>query len=250
MTTLELPPTPATPLAPEPEPTAHGPRMLVVSVNLMPEEVLAARRGRATKGYVLLGLGIVFFLLTAGYGFSWWQTSSARGDLSSAQAQAAALVAQQQQFQPLVTAQGQATNIQQSLGRVMAGDLPWSKLLGSIRGEAQHGVTITGVTGTVTVGGTTGPTSVMSSGLGVLNQTGQLQVGTLTITGNAPDKNSVAAFVDRLAKVKGLAAAFPASVTGTRGKLTYSVSVVLTSDALGGRFALPTGTTPGATGGN
>lgn len=220
--------------------------MLGIAANLMPNEVLVARRARSLKGYVVLGLAAMVLLLTAAFGFSWWQTSSAQSDLKAAQSQTAALLQQQAKFQPLVTAQGEASKVQQTLGQVMAGDLPWSKLLASVHSQAQHGVTVDGINGTVTVGGSSGAAVLgATSGLGVLNQSGQQQIGTLTITGTAPDKNSVAAFVDRLGQVKGLAAAFPASVTGPRGKLTYSVNVILTSQALGGRFTLPVGTPTG-----
>ena len=69
--------------------------------------------------------------------------------------------------------------------------------------------------------------------------------GTVAINGSAPSKGAVAAFVDRLAGIRGLAAAFPASVAGSNGQFTFSVNVLLTSDALGGRFALKTSTTGG-----
>jgi Tfp pilus assembly protein PilN len=247
MTTLEVPPSPRVPAAPPAaEPGARTPRMVSIAANLMPNEVLVARRARSMKGYVVLGLAGVVLLLTAAYGYSWWQTSSAQSDLKAAQSQTAALLQQQAKFQPLVNAQAAAAKVEQTLGRVMAGDLQWSKLLENVRSQAQHGVTVDGINGTVTVGGSSGTAALgATSGLGVLNQTGQLQIGTLTITGTAPDKNSVAAFVDRLGKVKGLAAAFPASVTGPRGKLSYSVNVILTSEALGGRFILPVATPTG-----
>jgi hypothetical protein len=71
----------------------------------------------------------------------------------------------------------------------------------------------------------------------VLNQSGKLQVGSLTIIGTAPDKNAVAAYIDSLAKVAGLAAPYPASLATTGHTLTFSASVIITSDALGGRYA-------------
>jgi hypothetical protein len=62
-------------------------------------------------------------------------------------------------------------------------------------------------------------------------------VGSLTIAGTSKDKRSVADYADRLAKVKGLTAPFITSVTALGGKVTFTVNVLITSDALGGRYA-------------
>ncbi|MDT4913829.1 MAG: hypothetical protein QOC66_2957 [Pseudonocardiales bacterium] len=244
MTTLERAAQPAPP--PHPGPMPASARSVTVFADLMPDEVLAGRRGRAMKRRVLIGLVSVVLLLTAGYAFSWVQTHNAEGDLSAAQARAAGLVHRQQDFTPLVKAQAESTQIQQTLAKLMTGDLQWSKLLESIRNTAQSGVGITGVTGDVTAGAATAGGAPTPDGLSVLNQTGEVQVGLLTINGTASDKNAVAAFVDRLGKLRGLAAAFPASVTTTTGKVTFSVNVILTSKALGGRYAVK----PATPGGN
>jgi Tfp pilus assembly protein PilN len=242
MTTLATPP-PAQAAAPP----GGTPGFVSVFADLMPEEVVASRHARVVKRYVLVGLAAVLFLLAAGYGATWFQTRSAEDDLTSTQQLATALQLKQQEFQPLVIAQRQSSQIQQTIGKLMAGDLQWTHLLDDLRASARQDISFTGLTGTVAAGGATGAGAVgAAGGLGVLNQSGQLQVGTLTITGTAPDKNSVAAFVDRLGKIPGLAAAFPASVTSTDGKASFSVSVIITSEALGGRFT----PTSGATGGH
>ena len=247
MTTLveSPPPTPAPAAAPAAA-TPAGLRAVGVFANLMPDEVVASRRARVVKRYVLLGLAAVLFLLATAFGLTWWQTQSAQGDLSAAQDQATALQHRQREFQPLVTAQGQSTQIHTILGKLMVGDLQWTHLLDTVRASAK-GISITGLTGAVTVGAAAPVTGApgTSGGITVLNQTGQLQVGTMTISGIARDKNAVAAFVDTLGKVPGLAAAFPASVASTNGKLTFSVEVILTSDALGGRFTPKPATTGG-----
>lgn len=236
---------PAEPAPPPVEASGQSRQRVVrISANLMPGEVIGKRRGRTMQRRVLLGLALLLVLLIAGYGFTWLQTHNANDELAAAQQKAVALAAQQQQFAPLVDAQREAAQIQQTLGQLMAGDLQWSKLLDEIRSKAVDGVSVAGVTGTVTTNNAAAAPGV-SDGLGVLNQTGEAQVGTVTITGTAPSKNTVAQFVDRLGTVRGLAAAFPASVTSDTGKLTFSVNVLLTSKALGGRFTVPTGTTEG-----
>jgi Tfp pilus assembly protein PilN len=80
----------------------------------------------------------------------------------------------------------------------------------------------------------------------LLNDTGKTVVGTLTITGTSHDKRSLAAFVDRLAAVRGMTVPLPASITAAQSPLTYSISALITADALGGRF---TSTPPAPVGG-
>jgi Tfp pilus assembly protein PilN len=243
MTILDRRPVPARP--PVEHPSAPMPRMLAVRADLLPAEIVVSRRERATKRRVVIGLALVLASLIAGYGFSWLQTHNANDDLSAAQNQIVTLTQKQQEFGPLVQAQAKSAQVQDMLSGLMAHDLDWAKLLAEVRSKASGGVAVANITGTVSNGAAVGAVSPTSSGLGVLNASGQAQVGTLTISGTAPSKDAVAAFVDRLGGVTGLAAALPANVAGNGGQYTYSVNVLLTSDVLGGRFMPKTSTTEG-----
>lgn len=240
-----LTPRPSPRPSPGPMYTTSGPvRFVAIRADLLPEELITSRRVVRLKRKVVIGLAGLLVLLIAWYALSAWGTSGAKDALSAAQHKAVTLQNQQKQYQPLVTAQGQATQISTALTQLMAGDVQWKSMLAKVRSSAKNGVTVDSVNASMTAGAAGAGQTPTAGGLSVLNQSGKQQVGTLTITGSAPDKNAVAAYVDTLAKVKGLAAPFPASVTGVGGKLTYSVSVIITSDALGGRYA-PKTTTPG-----
>lgn len=243
MTILDRRSAPARPPA-EP-PSGPMPRMLAVRADLLPDEIVVGRWERATQRRVIIGLALVLASLIAGYGFSWLQTHNANDDLSAAQNEIVTLTQKQQDFGPLVAAQAKTAQVQQMLGGLMANDLDWAKLLADVRSQAGNGVDVTNITATVSNVATVGSAPATGGGLGVLNASGQAQVGTLTISGSAPSKDAVAAFVDRLGGVTGLAAAFPANVAGNNGKYTYSVNVLLTSDVLGGRFTLKSSTTEG-----
>ena len=229
--------------APAPEPRAYSGRTVTIRADLLPDEVVARRRVRELKRILMLGLAALLALLVAWYGLSVLQTSQAKSDLSTAQRQTVALQRQVQAFGPLVSAQTQSTAIRSELARLMVGDLRWKDMLATLRSHAPAGVTIGNVSGTVTSGAASVTSGSSTVGLGVLNETGHQEVGTLTISGTAPDKNSVAAYIDALTKVPGLAAPFPANVTGTTGKVTFVANVIITSEALGGRYATTT-TTP------
>ena len=77
-------------------------------------------------------------------------------------------------------------------------------------------------------------------GSAVLNETCTPAVGQLTVSGTAPDKRTVAAYADELATVKGLAAPLVSTVQVQQHGVTFTVTAVSTSDALGGRYAAPT----------
>ncbi len=123
--------------------------------------------------------------------------------------------------------------IQSQLQKLMAGDLSWKTMLATLRSKAPSGVSLTTVTGNVvtSVPGGTAPASTS------LNQTGKQSVGTLIVTGTASDKRTVAAYADRLGSVKGLTAPLISNVATDNHQLTFTVNLIITSDALGGRYA-------------
>jgi Tfp pilus assembly protein PilN len=231
------------PEAPSPDPRPVSPttnRFVTIRANLLPDEIVAKRRLGELKRRMLIVLAVLLVLLIAWYALALLRTTQANSDRSSAQRKTISLQGQVQQFAPLVAAQSQSAAIKAELTKLMVGDLQWKDMLATLRNSAKGGVVITSVSGNVTSGAASVSAGVSGAGLGVLNQSGHQQVGTLTILGTAPDKNAVAAYIDALTKVTGLAAPFPASVTGQSGKLMFTANVIITSNALGGRYSTTT----------
>jgi Tfp pilus assembly protein PilN len=224
-------------------------RFVAVRANLMPSEVLSDRQVLVVRKQVLLGLVAVLVLLIGWFGLSWWQTRSANNELAAAQRQGVALQSQQTQFTPLVQAQAQIDNIRTELEQVMVGDLSWKTMLTTVRAKAPSGIGVDSITGAVSTAGKTGGTTAAGD---VLNQTGSASIGQLTIGGTAPDKKSVAAYADALTKVTGLTAPLISTVQTETTGVTFTINALITSDALGGKYAVATdGTgTPATTGGN
>jgi Tfp pilus assembly protein PilN len=219
MATTMIPPTaPVTP--------STGVRFVPVRASLMPEEVLSSRQLVVVRKRVLAALIVVAVLLIGWYGLSWWQTRSANNDLATAQHQGMQLQSQQTQFGPLVQAQAQITSIQTQLQSLMSRDLQWKALLVAVRATEPNGVGVSAITGSLD-GATTSGVPLPGSAAGV---------GTLTLTGTAPDKRTVAAYADQLAKVKGLTAPLISSVQASTRPVTFTISAALTSDAFGGRY--------------
>ena len=232
MTTLATPPA-AVGSSPDAAPFGGPPRMVRVSANLLPDTVIAARRLGKLKRKLGLGLLGLVGVLLLGYGWSWWQTHSARSDLNSAQNRNTAMHSQLSAFTPLLNAQTQQASITTNLRQVMATDIQWRDLWNSVKAKAEPGVQLTGFTAQTSLVSTSG------GGLNVLNHTGLLPIGTLSITGTATDSRAVATFVDGLAVTPGLASPIPVNVSGAKSGVAFTVSVLLTSDALGGRFSTP-----------
>jgi hypothetical protein len=227
---------PETPSAPHSPPEAI--RFPAVFANLMPDEVIAGRRARALRQRVLAGLGAMLVLLVAWYGYSILQTSNAKSDLASTNRNTSKLQSQQKQFAPLLAAQQQSAAISARLTAVMSGDLQWADLVSALRKVAPSGVDVVSVNGTMTLSSSASGNGA-GGGLNVLNRSGKQAVGTLMLGGKANDKDAVAAFVDALDKVHGVAAAFPASVDASAGGFTFTVNAIITTDALGGRYTPP-----------
>jgi Tfp pilus assembly protein PilN len=227
MATTMVPEAPAP--APRPPATPGGIRFVEVRANLLPDEVLSARQGVIVRKRVLLGIAVLVVLLIGWFGYSRWQTSSARSDLDNLQSQNLALQSQQQQFQPLVEAQTNVAAIKTELAQAMTGDLSWKTLLATLRSSAPSGLQLTNVSAQTTPSG--------SAGTGQPT-VGAQPVGTANLTGTANSKAAVAAYADRLAKAKGLATPLITNVAAaSQSSVTFSITVVITSDALGGRYS-------------
>ena len=228
-------------------PAADGTRFVAVRANLLPDEIVSARQVEVVRKQVVLGLALVVALLIAWFGFSWWQTQLANGDLDDAQHQTTALQNQQTTYGPLVNAQNQTNAIRGQLHTLLAADLPWTKMLTTIRDQAPSGVRLTGINASVSAGvPAAAPGGAATVGNGsVLNATGQQTVGQVAVSGTAGTKSAVAAYVDKLGRVPGLTAALPSAVTTSGGVVTFTINVLITSQALGGRYAVapvaPTG---------
>jgi Tfp pilus assembly protein PilN len=232
MTALLTPPD-ATPADSEP-PVREFSELIRVHANLLPEEIIAARRLVHLKRRLGIGLAALVVLLALGFGYSWWQTNNAQDDLTAEQSRSLAMTGQIQQYAPLVEAQAKTSQLQGEIATAMTGDVQWSRLIATLNKSTSGTLAVTSIDGVMDAASATVPTGGDSTN--PLNNSGLQVVGSLTITGKTPDYKSVAAFVETLSKVRGLAVVDPGSVSSDSGGYTFTVTLSLTTDALGGRF--------------
>jgi hypothetical protein len=238
--------------AARPSPVAPGQSMRFVAMraNLMPDEVIDARRTEVVRRRVLMGMGGLLAVVLIGFGTTWLQTESAKGDLSDQHHRTTALLDQQSNYAPLVNAQQETLTINTKLVQLMVGDVRWQPMYATVRSDAPAGVGITSISAqitTATAGATATPGTGGTPPYGALISTGQTTIGTLTVVGTANSEDQVAAYADRLGTQTGVVNAVIQNYDGTSRPYTFTIAAILTTDALGGRYhvANPAITTQG-----
>ena len=201
-------------------------------------EIIEGRRDRKVKRMVLSSLAAFLVLLAGWYGQATFQTWSARTDLSSAEDEAQALRVQQHDFDKVVSAQAESKSINTQLSTLLASDLRWSTMLASLRAVAPSGVQVTGVSAMLTPPDEANAGAKGAIGSRLPSMSDEETIGAVTVTGTGQSKTAVAAYVDALGKVPGLANPLLSSVTLQEATLHFIVAVDITSSALSRRFAV------------
>jgi Tfp pilus assembly protein PilN len=224
-----------------PAATEGPPRVVPIIANLMPPEVLAARRGRRARWLVLSALSVLLVVVGGWYVVTVRETAEARVELARAEDETQALTEQQRQYADVVKAQQDSQVIKAKLAALLAGDLRWSTVLSSLRAAAPEGVELTAVSASLAEPAQAG--GAPAAGDQLPSTSKAKTVGKIDITGTAPSKPQVAAYVDALAKVPNLADPYLTAVTSDESTLQFTLRVGITDTALGGRY------TPKTTGG-
>ncbi|MFG1608723.1 PilN domain-containing protein [Actinoplanes sp. NPDC049265] len=218
-------------------------RVLSITADLLPEEVVAARRARRTRGWVLAVVGMVVLALAGWYVVADRGTGDAAADLESVTAEQSRLQRKQTGYGEVVNTQSENIAITKQLKTLMANDMQWAVLIDTLRDTGQASkATVTGISATLVTDKTGAPAPALPS------TSGAATVGTITITGTAPDKPSVARYAETLNQVSTLANPYVTSVTQEKEKgkgVTFGLTVDVTTRALCGRFTTPCKTTGG-----
>jgi len=229
-------------------------RILSIGANLLPPEIMAARRTRKVRRYVLSALVVFVALVAVWYSLAAMQTSAAQDDLKAAETTAHDLERQQRSFTDLVGVQAESEAIDAQLTALLARDLQWADLLQSVQKTTPSGVLLTSISGSLTAlpQGATDSTTEDANAVGgtarLPNTSGQRLVGEITVAGTAPSEAVVADYVDALAKLKGLGNPLLGNVTVDNSRAEFTVRLDITGAALGGRYS-PKLAAPAKTGG-
>ncbi|HEX8627441.1 MAG TPA: PilN domain-containing protein [Catenuloplanes sp.] len=215
---------------------AHAMRVLPIVADLMPPEIIDARRAQRAQRAVLSALAAFAVLLCAWYGFAAYQTSVARDELAEATTESANIQREQQKYGDVTRLQAQSNAITADLTSLFGTDVRWSKLLAALRTEAPARVRVSSASATLVAGGGGAPAPAAAPVAGQ-----PAAIGSVEISGSAPDKGAVADYLEALAAVPGLANPLLASATDEDNGVQFSMRVDITAAALGGRFNEPKG---------
>lgn len=207
-------------------------RVLNISANLLPEEIVAARQARRTRGLVLVVVAAVAALCASWFGLAHHQKQQADQDLAKATAAVTDLQHDQREFTETLQVQADTKLLSEQLTAVMANDMDWAALLATLRSSGTPSdISVSGVNGQLNAAGGG------SSTANVLPGSATDTVGSLLVSGKGPDKKAVAAYVDVLGRQTVVANPYVTSVASDEsGGVSFSLRVDITRAALCGRF--------------
>ncbi|MEV6598196.1 PilN domain-containing protein [Actinoplanes sp. NPDC051346] len=212
-------------------------RLLTISASLLPDEVVARRRTRRIR---LLMIAVVVIVAAACGAWIFHANrleQQADRDLTAAMSKVAELQLKKGTYAPVVKLRNEGDELKKQLGTVMANDLDWAALLHLLRTTGPDTVVVTGITGQLDEP-SKGKKDNSSKSLPSTSKSAS--IGTMTVTGTAPDKKTVAAYVDALALKATIANPYVTSVSnsgeGDKKEVTFSIDVQIAQDALCGRF--------------
>jgi hypothetical protein len=209
-------------------------RVLTISARLLPPEIVAARQARRTRAWVIVLVALVACLCAVWFLQARYQTQQADKELTAALAEVTDLQRNQRQFAETVQVRDETATLTRELTTVMANDLSWAALLDTLRSAGTpSNIKLVSVNGALlTADGQDSATTLPSADA-------TTSIGSLLVTGAAPDKKAVAAYVDALAEESVVTNPYVTSVAvADKGGVTFSLKAAITPKSLCGRFTV------------
>lgn len=232
MTTIQQPPaqTALMPLDPAVSPQ-QALRILPIRANLLPQEITAGRSARRTRTILIFAVVLTLGVLGGWYMFADKQRDLAGDDLASITKEVDGIRAEtkEEKYTKVTATIAEKNDITENLEQAMGNDLPWNRVVGSLRETGVAKVTITQISGTLNEEATNATATAPAGGA-------TKSVATLSITGSAPDKATIAEYLDAAAEVDGVTNVYLASAGAKGAEWTFVVNAEITSERLCGRF--------------
>jgi Tfp pilus assembly protein PilN len=204
-------------------------------VNLLPPEIDEQRRFR--KVQVGLGAGVALSVAAVGALFllATGAVSDAQNDLDTAQARESQLKSEQAQYAAVPEAFAQRDAARAQVDQAMSQEVEWSYFMNDLSLKVPGKVWLTSMTVTQDVDGAAAATANPTAP-GATTQYLETGLGSLTFEGVGYTHNDVAAWLDALAKQKGLAQPYftksDEGSIGDKSTVSFSSQAVITEEAL------------------
>ena len=207
-----------------------------IVANLIPPEVLQARRVRAVRKLVAYALCVLVLLAGLGYGFAWYRSQQAADALAAEQSRTSQLLAQQKRYADVTLLQGSVAGIRTELSRLLASDVDVSAVMAAVLLQLPPGATVNQLAVTLSAPGGQQATANLASGSGVLDTSGRPHIGLISITGQTPRMSDVSTFVDRLSALPGILDPYPTSNTTSDKGTLFTVQFSITDRLYSHRY--------------
>jgi Tfp pilus assembly protein PilN len=204
-----------------------------IVANLIPPELLQARRARALRKMVTAVLCLLLVLAGAGTGYAMYRSHQASQSLAAEQSRTSQLIIEKNRYSDVTEIQGNVTQVKGQLAMLMGMDVDAAAMIDSLLGQLPAGASVTQLA--LTLAAPT-PTAANNNGASALDTSGQSHIGTITISGEALTVNDVALFVNRLSALKGLVTPYPTANTVNDTGVQFTVQLAVNDSVLSHRY--------------
>ncbi|HEX8082520.1 MAG TPA: hypothetical protein VF557_20090 [Jatrophihabitans sp.] len=212
-----------------------------IVANLIPPEVLQARRVKAVRKLVAYLLCVLVLLAGIGYGFAFYQSQQAAETLAAEQSRTSQLLIQQKRYADVTLLQTSVAGVRTELSQLLSSDVDASALITSVLKQLPAGATVSQLA--VTMSPPAGQQAKVNpaSGTGSLDTSGRAHIGLMTVTGQALRVSDVSTLVDRLGALPGFIDPYPtANTTNDKGTL-FTVQFTIDDRLFSHRYDVKTG---------
>jgi Tfp pilus assembly protein PilN len=216
------------------EPTAWvAPR-----VNLLPPSTISRRAVRRAKRGGALGVAAALLVVAGSWAVGAAQASTAQDEVDTALARTSALQAQQAQYAAAPQTLRALRATEDARATAMAQDVSWAAFVGTLSAALPAGAWLDGVQATLTTDdASTAPAVDATAGA----SGAAADEGSITITARSTSYEDVAAYLDALATVPGVADAYLMTATMDSAQavpvVSFTITAQVTDAALTHRFA-------------
>jgi len=199
-----------------------------IVANLIPPEVLQARRVRAIRKLVAYALCVLVLIAGVGYGLAWFHSQQAADTLAAEQSRTSQLMVQQKRYADVTLLESSVAGVRTELSQLLANDVDMPALMASILDQLPAGTTVSQLAVTMSAPQGAKATINLATGIAALDTSGRQHIGLISITGQAARVSDVSTLVDRLSALPGFIDPYPTSNTtndkGTLFTVQFSIN--------------------------
>ena len=218
---------------------------ILASVNLLPSTYAKRAAAKRAKGFALVAVLVALLIAALAWLIAWQKETAAQEKLDAATAERAMLTAEAAKYADVPRVFMAVAAAQRQLEIAMGNEVRWSFFLNDLALTMPSGVSLDTLSVTSPAPGApvqaTAPSSAGSSGSGTGSSgAGVPGLGTMSVSAKAFSYNTVANWLDSLAKLPTLSDPYVGSISaGTEEGtdiVTYTSTATLTPEALSQRY--------------